>query len=196
MRELWFIITLFWLFLFTPFWRLVLKNIWLESGCIILLLALLWGRPDIKIMCIGDVCSYAIWFYLGILISKEDIVGLVFNKNVWLTMISGVGIYILGLYIHPSITTAGGIVFSFGFALMTDKYYPQMFCTFRKYTYQIFLMGIFAQIFIKLLHNHYGGSYALMYILCVLSGIYVPVLISIIAKKMAHKSLLLCLGLK
>ena len=55
------------------------------------------------------------------------------------------------LYPSPftQMVTVGGIVSSFGFALIADKFLPKLFFSFRDYTYQIFLMGIFAQMFVK-----------------------------------------------
>ena len=72
-----------------------------------------------------------------------------------------------------------------------------LFGSFRNYTYQIFLLGIFIQIGIKLLYDKLGmqGTYPYFYVLCVLSGIYIPVLISKVIQRVGNKYLNLLIGL-
>ena len=61
----------------------------------------------------------------------------------------------------------------------------------------IFLLGIFIQIGIKLLYDKLGmqGTYPYFYVLCVLSGIYIPVLISKVIQRVGNKYLNLLIGL-
>lgn len=140
--------------------------------------------------------SYAIWFYLGIIISKEDYVEKLFARNIWLTLLVGIALYAVGFFTHKFITTLGGIVFSFALALILDKYLPKTFFSFRNYTYQIFLMGIFAQMFVKILYRHFPIPYLVAYLLCIALGLYVPVLVSKLLEWINWKPLLLCVGLK
>ena len=108
----------------------------------------------------------------------------------------GVVVYVIGIYTDAFIKTAGGITLSFGLALLLDKYFPKAFFSFRNYTYQIFLMGIFAQIAVKIIFKHVGIPYLLGFLMCIVAGLYTPVVISKIAKRTHWKPLLLCLGLK
>lgn len=81
-------------------------------------------------------------------------------------------------------------------SLLLDKYLPSIFATFRNYTYQIFLMGIFVQILIKIFFKRgLIPNYEIAYILCIAMGIYVPVIICMIVKKVNIRCLNLCLGL-
>ena len=196
MRELWFIATLFWFFLLAPLWKIVLKREWTLWLLLAVLLALHFDHPDIELLCIGRAFSYAVWFYLGLIISKLDIIDKYLNKNVWITLVLGIGFHITGLYTDLFVTTLGGIIFSFGLALMADKYIPRLFFTFRNYTYQIFLIGIFAQMFVKILYRHISMPYVVAYILCILMGLYVPVIVSKLIEKINWKPLSLCVGLK
>lgn len=196
MRELWFIATLFAFFLFTPLWKWLVDNKWLEWGGIVALLVLHFIHPETTLLCIDRICRFAIWFYFGLVISKENLVDEYMAKKPWLTFIIGVMIYVIGRYTDPSITTFGGIVFSFGLAILLDKYIPKTFFTFRNYTYQIFLMGIFAQIFVKIMYKHISIPYVAAYLLCILMGLYVPVLVSKLIEKINWKPLSLCVGLK
>lgn len=196
MRELWFIVTLFAFFLFTPLWKWLVKNKWLEWGGIVALLVLHFFHPETTLLCIDRICRFAIWFYLGLVISKENLVDECLAKKPWLTIIIGVIIYVIGRYTDPFITTFGGIVFSFGLAILLDKYIPKTFFSFRNYTYQIFLMGIFAQMFVKIMFKHISMPYVAAYIICILMGLYVPVLVSKLIEKINWKPLSLCVGLK
>lgn len=195
-RELWFIATLFWLFLLTPLWNFILSKKWVMWLVLVVLTVIHFVHLTTDFLCISRVFGYAIWFYLGLLISKEDLVDKVLAWKPWLTFIIGVIIYVIGKYTNPFVTTIGGIVFSFAFAILADKYIPKLFFSFRDYTYQIFLIGIFAQMFVKIMYRHISMPYVVAYLLCLVLGLYVPVLVSKLIEKINWKPLLLCVGLK
>ncbi len=196
-RELWFIAALFWLFALTPVWQFVLKRQWTMWTTVAVLLVLHFYHPETMFLSIDRVGVHALWFFLGLVISKEDVVDKFFKQYKWLTLIAGIAIYAIGyIYVIAFFKTIGGIVFSFGLALIADKYIPCLFFTFRNYTYQIFLMGIFAQMFVKIMFKHISMPYIGAYILCILLGLYVPVFVSKLIEKVNWKSLSLCVGLK
>ena len=196
MRELWFIATLFWFFLLTPVWRFVLKREWTIWATMIVLTVLHFWHPDIEMLCLGRVFSYGIWFYLGVVISKQYWVDNYLVKQPWLVLLSGIVAYVIGYFTIGFVTTLGGIVLSFGLALLLDKYLPRTFATFRDYTYQIFLMGIFAQMLVKIVYRHISLPYFPTYLVCIAVGLYIPVIISIIIEKINWQPLSLCVGLK
>ena len=196
MRELWFIATLFWFFVLTPLWRIILKRKWTMWVMLAAMVVLHFVHPYTEFLCIGRVFSYAIWFYLGLVISKEDMVGRIVAKCPWWVFVLGIILYVAGHYTDAFIATIGGITGSFALALIADKYIPRLFGSFRDYTYQIFLMGIFAQMFVKIMYRHITVPYFVAYILCILMGLYVPVLVSKLIEKMNWKPLSLCVGLK
>lgn len=195
-REIWFIVTLFWLFLMTPVWKLTLKKDSIMWGTVLLLIGFHVWNPKVEFLCIGTIFNYAIWFYLGLVISKTNAVELLFMKSVPITFLVGVAVYVLGLYTNEFLVKSGGIVFSFAIALAADKYIPKLFISFRNYTYQIFLMGIFSQIGLKILYRHIAMPYMLAFLLCVAVGLYVPVFISKVAERINWIPLLMCMGLK
>lgn len=195
-REMWFIVTLYIFFLLAPLWQFALKQNWTKWALVVILVLLHFFHPETKFLSLDKICSHAIWFYLGLLVSKEDYVEKIIVKKPWLTILIGLIIYLSGWYIDSFIITVGGIVFSFGLALIADKYVPKLFFTFRNYTYQIFLIGIFAQMFVKILYRHVSMPYIVAYLLCILLGLYVPVVISKIIEKINWKPLSLCVGLK
>lgn len=196
MRELWFIVTLYGFFVLTPLWRFSLKSGKMMWVVTIILGVVHFVHPNVELLCLGKIVSYAIWFFLGIVISKTDMVERVFNKNAWLTLLIGIVIYIVGLMTDGFVTTMGGIVLSFGLALLLDNYWPKTFFTFRNYTYQIFLIGIFAQMFVKIVYKHINVPYILAYIVCIIVGLYVPVIVAKLIEKINWKPLSLCVGLR
>lgn len=196
MRELWFIVTLFWLMLMAPLWRVAIKKPWMMWGTLLVLIVLHFWHPTTDFLCIQRVFSYAIWFYLGIIICETDAVGRLFNSAPWITLLVGIVIYLVGYFTHGFITTIGGITFSFGIALLADHYLPKLFFSFRNYTYQIFLMGIFAQMAVKIAYRYVEMPYIVAYILCILAGLYVPVVLAKIVERINWKPISLCYGLK
>lgn len=204
-REFWFIATLFWLFILTPIWKVVLRKEWAKWTMLVVLVFLHFWHPEIELLCIGRVFSYALWFYLGLLISEEDWVDIYVAGGKWLALIGGIVVYAGSRFlvhceclpeIASFLSTIGGITLSFGLALIADNYLPKLFCGFRNYTYQIFLMGILAQMFVKIVYRHMSVPYIAAYLLCLLAGLYVPVLVSKFVEKINWKPLSLCVGLK
>lgn len=187
----------------TPIWEWVLSN---ENGSkvqglkkwgmLVALIVLHFWHPVVEFLCIGRVFGYAIYFYLGLLILKEDIVDKYLVSRSWLTLAGGGCHLCAGRFTHPFVATLGGIMFSFGLALIADKYVPKLFCGFRNYTYQIFLMGILAQMFVKIMYRYISVPYMAAYFVCILAGLYVPVLVSKFIEKINWKPLSLCVGLK
>ena len=194
-RELWFIVTLFFFFLFAPFWQIVVRRKWTMMLTIVLLSVIHFVHPETTLLSIDKFCTHAIWFFLGIMIRKFDFVEKILIKNIGIAMIFGIVLYLIRHYI-PLSGTIGLIIFSFGLALLADNYLPKLFSGFRNYTYQIFLMGIFAQIAVKIAYRYVGVPYVLAYLLCIILGLYIPVIVSRVIESINWKPLLLCLGLK
>ena len=82
-------------------------------------------------------------------------------------------------------------------AILADRFIPKIFESFRNYSYQIYLMGIFFQIAVKIAYRHgLIPSYALGYIICIVIGVYAPVAVSRLVEKSGIKAFKLCIGLK
>lgn len=211
LRELWFLVTLFWMFALMPLWRVALRRPW-SQWLVLVLLVVLWFFPlHTGLLCLDKVCTHALWFYLGMVVSKEDFAARCLAPRLWLPLLAGAAIYLAGLYLEylagvhargqsagALLAIVGGILFSFGIALGADRFVPRIFFSFRDYTYQIFLMGIFAQIFVKILYRHplVSFPYVLVWLLCVLAGLYLPVLVARLAERISFRPLSLCLGLR
>ena len=195
LREMWFIATLMWFFLIMPFWGLVIKRQWTKWLALAGLLVLHFFHPDTEFLCIGRVLSYALWFYLGIFISEGGYINKLTGRNRWIAFLAGAILYAAGFFTSSFFETIGGIVISISLALTLDEYLPKTFKSFRNFTYQIFLMGIFAQMFVKILFRHQEVPYLPAYIICLLMGLYLPVMVSKILQKINWTPLLYCVGL-
>lgn len=184
-----------------PLWRFVLKNAILKYVVLVMLFffSSFYELPT-RILCFDRLIGYSFWFYLGILISETNLVEFLFKKYKGYLLLIGVILYVVSILVFKSnmnfLATFGAIAFSYGLALFMDEHYPQALKSFRNYTYQIFLMGIFAQIVVKMLYKRIDAPYILMYGLCVLVGLYVPVFVSKLLEKINSKALLICVGLK
>lgn len=194
---LWFILVIMWFFAMSPIWKYVLER---KALIIIVLFALLGlnllKMPEYRILSVSATTQYCIYFYLGMIFSKYKLIEQINCRKI-IILIAAVTIYIVArLYNLSLIAALSGIAFSIVLSLYADKFIPKLFSSFRNYTYQIYLMGIFFQIFIKLLcKKGFISNYELGITLNILSGIYMPVLISIIVKKINFRPLSICLGL-
>lgn len=91
-----------------------------------------------------------------------------------------------------------GIIFSVSLCLNLTPIVSGLFSSFRDYTFQIFLLGIFPQIAIRILYSKIPQnelSYWSLYIISILLGIYLPVFIAKIVEKIPNKLIRRCFGL-
>ena len=200
MREFWFIATIMWYFALFPFWKFVIRSK-LLSICTLGGLALLsiW-HPNIDLFAINHVCIYAFFFFSGILcgilykkdpdfIMKKGFPGIIF--------LIGFLIYVLGrCFSAPLLAPIGGIMFSLSISLWLNRVAPSSFSSFRDYTYQIFLMGIFVQVLISIIRQKLSLPFTPVYFFSMIAGLYIPVLVSKTLERVNWNPLLLCVGLK
>ncbi len=200
LSELWFVATLMWYFAMRPIWCIkgAGKYIAITVSTLFFFLPELPGKD---FLCYKQVLHYSIFFYAGIIAGAVSIR----DKSLWfgiLTMASsalacslivGGGVSMFLEIIIPTVGIAASIII----ATIADKYIPQILSSFRDYSYQIYLMGIFVQIAIKMIYTHgIITHYGIGYIMCITAGLYIPVLASIVIKKMNTKYLRFCIGLK
>lgn len=195
LMELWFVAVLFWMFALTPLWKVILENNTLTVITSVILLILYFVPVDIKLLCMHKVADEAIWFFMGMIICKNNYI-VYLQERRYLFLLLGLILWVLGFYVNISIVQIiGGIVTSTSLAFVLDCFVPKIFFTFRNYTYQIFLIGIFAQILVKMLYRRVDMPYLIAFIICTLAGLYVPVIVSKIVEKINWYPLLLSVGL-
>ncbi len=199
-QEIWFVVVLLWMFLLYPIWKIALKNAYSRVITLAVVFILGYFHPNTEFLCINRAFEYSIWFYLGILLAGIRIEKLGENGVRRLALIcSGLLLFVIGqtdFFVSSFIRTIGCITISLGVAFLLDKYLPFSFKGFRNYTYQIYLMGIFAQIVVKILYRYCSMPYLIGWIICVFVGLYFPVLVSKVCEWINWKPLLMCVGLK
>lgn len=200
MRNFWFLAAILWFFALFPFWKFVVRNRFTAIITLFGLGAISIYHPSSNFLAICHACWHAFFFYIGILAAKfyKQQPEVFISKGLAiLSFFVGVLIYILGiLYNIPLITPIGGCLLSLSIALFIERAYPKCFFSFRNYTYQIYLLSIFAQFPMSAIRQHFELPFTPVYILSVFVGLYVPVLVSILLEKMNWKPLLLTVGLK
>lgn len=202
LSELWFIAVLMWGFALSFLWRFALRKRWV--ACVILIALIVshylnsFCEINVHFLSIDNTLHYLIWFYLGILVCHYDCVSSLEKMSIWFIFIfPGIALYLVSdQYNLNDLETIFAILFSYGLVKLFDRYVPNFFGGFRDYTYQIYLIGIFAQIVVKMIWKRVDIPYFCGFMACLVIGLYVPVLISKIAQRTGWKPLLLSIGLK
>ena len=201
LAEMYFIAVILTMFAISPVLKWSLTKVYYWVPMLAVLIVIKHIGPQEEFLNIRSTAFYALYFYIGLLVAKYDLIEKLRNKVcdnslVYLVAILGVAIYILGLYTSSILLPYGGWIVSLGISLVLDKHIPSAFSSFRNYTYQIFLMGLFFQEGVKYLYRLTDVHYMVACVISVLVGLYMPVIISRLLEKLNFKPLLLCVGLK
>ena len=200
--ELWFIAVIMWCFIFSPLWKMLLSQQYITLPTIIFLYILHLFVPNFanSLLCMDLFFQKAIYFFLGMCCCKWINMEKFHSTQVtYILSVLSVITYVLCFIFFANLTeivTFLGIVSSICIALSLDKLFPKVFCSFRDYTYQIYLMGIFIQIGCKTVFNKTTAPYTLGFIVCTILGLYIPVLVSKVLERINRQPLMLCVGLK
>ncbi len=207
--EMWFVAVIMWMFVLTPVWEWSFKSGLRTILVLIILLSLnLWTKylPIGSFLCLRDTAKFGIYFYLGMLACKYGTDN-VFKAYRYRILLIAAMCYVVCMVINFELGTAlCGIAFSVCLAFVLDQHAPKSFSSFRSYTYQIFLIGIFAQILIKMIYKRVSFMdiaianpmliYVAFFLVCLVMGLYIPIIVSKIAEKTNWNPVLLSLGLK
>lgn len=203
--EMWFIAVLMWFFTLKPIWC---TKGWREAIPVILFTASFYApeTPFRNLFCHQEAYHYAIFFLLGILARRYGVFEKPLKFGISVAMATIAWSVVADVIVHC--ITGGtaeryislplvGIAASAFAAILADRFIPKIFESFRNYSYQIYLMGIFFQIAVKIAYRHgLIPSYALGYIICIVIGVYAPVAVSRLVEKSGIKAFKLCIGLK
>jgi len=210
MCEFWFLAVIMWLFALYPIWKVALRNTYTIIITSILTIVLHFVVPVNEFLALSRTAQLCSFFWWGILAAKfycldsnnnlyVDLFDTKLFRTPYLALLSAffLSLHIFSLYIEiPYLPSIFGISFSFFFCLLLYKYLPKIFGSFRDYTYQIYLMGLFVQEFVKVIRYKMDLPFEFAYVISIVAGLYVPVLVSLVVKKIYFKPLNLCLGLK
>ncbi len=201
----WFIPTLFIIFLFAPVMKklLMMDNVIISSFILIALAVLhILGPGNIAFMNISTAFDFLVYFYLGCFAFYYFRDRLHDLGNLYVLFISFLCMVVLsvvaiktGLRGIKFAMILFGVLFPVSFSLYIDRKELQMFRSFDGYSYQIFLLSWFPQVFIWFLFkvdliNRYFAVF-----LMILGGLYVPVIVAkIVGKRL--KILKIIIGLR
>lgn len=205
MREMWFVAAILLYFLLYPLYRPILQNKYLSIvGLIIAVIMFFIPYLNVtRFLAINKGIHLFVYFYLGLLMASRHL-------EKYLSSYIGLAIILILLVVsqdHKSlfmdlINSIAGCWLLWGLALLTDRYLTSnLFRSFRNYTYQIFLIGIFGQVIVKMFYQKFPvtGTYLLWWLVCIIVGIYLPVVISNLLKQYKGPGagvLRRCIGLK
>ncbi len=197
LAEMWFIVSLIVLMSLYPLYKYVNQSKLLEGTLLVIAFILCISNINCAYFQLGHVEYMLFFFYGGILACKYNVQR--YMNNIYSLTLSG-AIFIIFNITPPHLTiliNSFGIIFSFALCENISKYIPNLFSSYRNYTYQIFLMGIFFQMGVRYLYGKEQSviPYWILYLLSIAVGVYMPVLISKAIKKLNNKYINICFGL-
>lgn len=204
LKEMWFVGTLMWLMLCYPLYKTMLRNPWTEL--LLLAISLVPFVSGLRIdfhgwFHLAGVFKYAFYFIAGMLFFKYNIVEF-FERSIVAT-VGVVAVYVvlfaLDIRALGFLTAFSGILMTFAIGVRVARAFPGLFGSFRDHSFQIFLVGIFPQLFIELLVWTRVHSELLLlpfYIVSVVVALYSGVIVSKVGSKIPCKFIRWGLGLK
>ena len=199
--EMWFIVALFVLMLLYPVYRFACRKPMGEC-CMLLasLLVFFFFPGHINYFQLHKAAILMPFFVMGILCCKHGLLERLVPLG-WKPVLAGVSVFIgVQIFTPPQwliLYNLSGIFMSVALCIWMMAASPGLFHTFRDYTFQIFLTGIFFQMCVRFAYSRWGSGelYAVFYVISVLSGIYVPVVIAHIVGKRMPVWIKRCFGL-
>ena len=201
-QSLWFLSVLMFLMLMYPLFCYLCKNKYRMILFLLFCCGIYFIDTDLdspwNVFYILELQHYLVYFFFGIFFFRFELYKYIDHIAVLLLLaILYAACYYYSIVILHSIL---GIVMMCSLCLKIAKYFPNLFSSFREYIFQIYLMSLPFQTFVELIlwkHYFYNEQlFYLFYALNLLSGIFMPVLISKIVERCPIKMIRLCFGLQ
>lgn len=198
--EMWFVIVLFELMLLYPVYKLIVGNRVFAIVCLGVAFLISMVFPNISYFNLGRVAYMLPFFVAGILCCRFEWHQFI-GKWYFFLVMAGLFVTCNMMEVLPESMNVGtafvGSMFSMSLCLIVGKYMPHLFSSFRDYTFQIFLMGIFFQMAIRWIYVRYGNEliFVPMWLVSVVIGVYIPTLIAKVIQKYAPSYIQMCFGL-
>ena len=200
LMEMWFIVVLFELMLLYSVYRFALKNrkgIAIISGLAVLCY---FYFPSCRYFFLHKTSEMLFFFIMGMVSCKYSLQR--YLKGILPLIFTGV-LFVVFNVLHlvydaeGFISIISGILFSFSLCINIAEILPKLFSSFRDYTFQIFLMGIFFQMPIRWIYTHLGNEmlFIPLWLVSMIIGVYAPTFIAKKIQAKAPKSIRLCFGL-
>ena len=201
----WYLMVLILMMTLYPLYRYILRNKTL--ALMMLLVLFILEQFDISSMvetnwfCLFSLNKYLPYFFLGMVIFRYQWYR---NLDRWYLALPLWIVYYLLLKNECENNIIGTLIGSTAMvstAMLADRLMPTLCSSFRQYIFQIYLFGIVFQSFVELiLWRRLAGCpdnfVVLFWCLSMLSGIYMPVLLSKFVEKIPYRPIRLCFGLK
>ena len=191
-RHVWFLASLFTFFALTPLYKWTLasdkKNSALLTLAILFLIQLISSDlPKCELFSIDRSTMYFVYFYLGMLMMKFDLIKYFQNRASLLFFLT---LYLAGTFINKmpmQIYWGIGLLLSMSFVL--SEWEKTLFSSFSKYSYQIYLMHFPPIMFVRIIYSKHLITidtlwFALCWIFALILAIYLPVIVSKIFEKL------------
>lgn len=149
--HLWFVVSLFTIFLLSPLYKRSLKKP-VYTIVAIVVLFILHYIPSVsslltnkELLALDKTQNFILWFYLGMVIERYKLMELIHN---WTSVLFSGFIYVTLVYfiqfpLSESICMCTGIVLILSLSQMLADKFEGLFASWRNYTYQIYLLHMF-----------------------------------------------------
>lgn len=193
--EMWFIVALLILMTLYPLYLYCSRSKYHEFSLLIIFFIINISNINCDYFFMSQVFYMGFFFYSGVLSCKYNLIDYLYKKRLFYLFLS------FFIIVNPLLTknlpniiyNFSGILFSLSLSIFLSKIHPSIFQSFRDFTYQIFLLGIFFQMLVRYLYGFIGNEslYGLLFLVSILSGIYIPSIISSFSVK--HKLKFICI---
>lgn len=204
LNEMWFVGTLMWLMFMYPVYKAALRWQWTELLLLIMTLLPFVFSLNMSIkgwLNISAVPRYAFFFVGGLLFFKYRLYRF-FEKRIW-PAISLTLLFIASVVIVKDgvtlLSPCLGILMSIAWGVWIADRLPNLFGTFRDYSFQVFLLGIFPQMFIELFlwkRFHNNWLQVPYYAVSCIAALLFAVLVGKLVSKIKTPWIRWCFGLK
>lgn len=180
LQEMWFVASIILYFILFPLYNIIMRNtiataiVWM-IGCVMFFI------PEQNVtyfLSINKSIHFFVFFFTGLIIAKWKFEKYISNQT---GLLISLVVFTVATWLRiPLLLQFSGCAFFWGIATLVDrKLTNNIFSSFRDYTYQIFLVSLFAQMLVKVLYSrfHFPGSYLIWWTICILLGVYVPVIV-------------------
>lgn len=198
LREMWFIGAIMIYFCLFPIYKYLLRDKWVSAAvlAVAFFLTFIPQQEMSYFMGFAHAVHNFFFFFLGLVISRYRLDDSIATWGCVLG--SAVAMALCFVFPFSFGTKLFGSLTFWGMAIIVDRRLTgNFFSSFSNYTYQIFLIGIFVQMLVKVVFKrfYFTGSYPVFFFLCVILGLYVPVILSKIIEKTDNKYLKMLCGL-
>ena len=193
-RHLWFVESLLLYFLLTPLYKWTLNSKYsvlggVMVGIFITFLPSILAVPNPEVLTYRKACAHFVYFYLGMVVMKFDLVKYV--QNYWALVLSPIIYYTLSavpsilpyqsLWIHFV-----GIPYILSLSWFLSERWPNLLSNVGKYSYQIYLLHMLPIMVWKFIFKrHQIGDDTLWFSMCWIGSLLSAVCVPILAAKIA-----------